>query len=105
MIVDWKTNAKIEESNRFQKMLGPCYSLDDCNLNHYSIQTSIYRAALAKTYNLGGFNKIQTYIVQLGLEDKSSEKNYKVWKTNPKIDERFIENVIEFGWKKNSLQN
>jgi len=53
-ITDYKTNKKID-INSFvnwegisKKMLGPLAHLDDCNLNHYNIQLSIYMYIILK---------------------------------------------------------
>lgn len=45
-IFDWKTGKKFETSNQYAKMKPPFDDLDDCALNHYSIQTSMYRLML-----------------------------------------------------------
>jgi ATP-dependent exoDNAse (exonuclease V) beta subunit len=47
-IFDYKTNQKIDLTNKFQKMAGCCSHLDDCNLNHYSLQLNIYAYLLSK---------------------------------------------------------
>ena len=48
-ICDWKTNKEIKTKGGFDtrskqtaKMLYPLNNLDDCNLNHYNLQLSIY---------------------------------------------------------------
>lgn len=41
-IDDWKTNKKIDQTNKYQKMKGPLKHLDDCNYNHYRLQVSLY---------------------------------------------------------------
>lgn len=47
-IFDWKTGKKFESSNRFRKLLPPFDDLDDCHLNIYSLQTSLYRLMLER---------------------------------------------------------
>jgi hypothetical protein len=39
---DFKTNLEIKKANKYQKMLHCCSHLDDCNLNHYYLQLSLY---------------------------------------------------------------
>jgi hypothetical protein len=41
-IGDYKTNAKIDITNRFQRMKKGLGHLDDCNYNHYRMQISFY---------------------------------------------------------------
>jgi len=46
-IFDWKTNKKIKtEGFNHQKCLYPIEHLEDCNLNHYSLQLNIYKTIL-----------------------------------------------------------
>lgn len=53
-IIDYKTNKEIKKESFknwegiSQKMLGPCSHLDDCNLNHYALQLSIYMYIILK---------------------------------------------------------
>lgn len=46
IILDWKTNKKIEHENIFQTGLGNFSHLDDCKLNHYSLQLHVYKKIL-----------------------------------------------------------
>ena len=39
---DYKTNNKIDKTSMFGKMKDPLSHLDDCNYNHYRLQTSVY---------------------------------------------------------------
>lgn len=48
---DWKT-GKFELSNRWQKLLPPFDYLDDCQLNVYSLQVSLYRLIIERNTNL-----------------------------------------------------
>lgn len=41
-IGDWKTNEKINLSNKYQKMKAPLGHLDCCHLNHYALQAELY---------------------------------------------------------------
>lgn len=53
-ITDYKTNKKIDKASFVnwegvsKKMLGPVAHLDDCNLNHYNLQLSIYMYIILK---------------------------------------------------------
>lgn len=50
-ILDWKT-GKLESENGFGNMLQPFDHLDDCSLNHYSLQLSIYQIILQRNTEL-----------------------------------------------------
>lgn len=41
-ILDWKTNEKIKRNNSYEKLLSPLDSLDNCDLNIYTLQLSLY---------------------------------------------------------------
>ncbi len=43
IIVDWKTNARIDRISPYgQKLAPPFDDIDDCNYNHYALQLSFY---------------------------------------------------------------
>lgn len=68
---DWKTGSKFNIANGFAKLLPPFDDLDDCELNKYSLQISLYRFLLEDALN----NEIgDSYIVYL------TEDNYTVHK-------------------------
>ena len=41
--LDWKTNAKIDLSNKWQSGKAPIKHLDDCSYNKYSLQLNLYQ--------------------------------------------------------------
>jgi hypothetical protein len=41
-LYDWKTNARIEQDNRWQTGRPPISHLSHCNFNHYSLQLNLY---------------------------------------------------------------
>ncbi len=47
-ILDWKTNKKWDYSNRYQRLQAPFDDLEDCNIKHYELQLSTYKAILEK---------------------------------------------------------
>lgn len=96
ILIDWKTNEEISTSSFGNKMMyGPCYNLQDCNFNHYSMQLQIYKKALLEIYHIedfiGGNNPfaISTYIVQLG---KLQEQNMKYFNMIPSKD---LDNIVD----------
>lgn len=49
-LLDWKTGT-VKLKNHYEKMKPPFHDIDDCSLNHYSIQLSLYRLIIER--NLG----------------------------------------------------
>jgi len=47
-IFDWKTGKKFDESNPYERLLPPFDSDDNCHLNAYSIQVSMYRLIIER---------------------------------------------------------
>lgn len=51
IIVDWKSNSEISVENNFEKMLGPCSHLDNCDLNKFFLQVYSYIAGFMQHSN------------------------------------------------------
>lgn len=49
---DWKTGTKFRTENRFQNLLPPFASLNDCELVNYSLQLSLYRLIIERNTDL-----------------------------------------------------
>lgn len=71
-IWDWKTGKRFDISNRWANLLEPFEDLPECELNVYSLQTSIYRLILERNTDL---EMGDSYIVHL-----SRTGEYKVYK-------------------------
>ena len=52
IIIDYKTDKKLEYSNRYKKFLKPLNHLEDCEYNKYSLQLSIYKYIIEKHTSL-----------------------------------------------------
>lgn len=86
-ITDYKTNKEIKEKGFTnwegvtQKMYAPVSHLDDCNLNHYNLQLSIY-AYIIKKHNpklkVGKLTIQHVKFVQLGTDDNGYPINEHV---------------------------
>lgn len=61
-LFDWKSNERFKLDNRFQTLLYPWQDLDECELNIYSLQTSIYRLIIERA---SGVTLGDSYIVHL----------------------------------------
>ena len=78
-IIDWKTSKTIDKKSYFNKKTGksvkmqfPLNNLDDCNYNHYQLQTSLYAWMIQQQYpelNVKGLVIVQ-------LKDDGSEVEY-----------------------------
>ncbi len=51
-IFDWKTNKKFTSQNPWQNLKAPFDDLEDCHLNNYSLQLSIYKLILRRNTDL-----------------------------------------------------
>lgn len=51
-IFDWKTNKKFTSQNPWQNLKPPFDDLEDCHLNKYSLQLSIYKLILRRNTDL-----------------------------------------------------
>lgn len=51
-IFDWKTGKKFDESNPYEKLFAPFESEDNCHLNAYSIQVSLYRLMIERNTSM-----------------------------------------------------
>lgn len=71
-ILDWKTNKKWVYSNSYEVMNKPFESLDNCNINHYSLQLNIYKAILEKNTNLK-IGEMKLYLIPKDNEVQSYE--------------------------------
>jgi len=92
LLIDWKNTEKIECSNRFEKMLGPLYEYDACELNSYTIQVYIYKYILRKVYHLYDVN-IVPLIVQVG------ETEVRTYQPAIEYSDKLIEDCISFAVK------
>jgi ATP-dependent exoDNAse (exonuclease V) beta subunit len=87
-IIDWKTNAKIKMNNGFQKMLGCCHQLDDCNFNQYSLQQNLYGILLQEMYPEATIQKMSI----IHLNDKLNIIPIDI---NPKLAIKVLENYVQ----------
>lgn len=68
-IIDWKTNAHLDESSRFgEKMLAPLSHLDDCNINHYSMQLATYEYMLRRNKYIPHNANVNRMIIHLSAD-------------------------------------
>jgi hypothetical protein len=78
-----------------QKMLTPITHLDDCNLNHYNLQLSIYMYIILKHNPTFKPGKLVLHHIQFEEEDQKDEHGYPVMKKSPNGD-FIIKNIIPY---------
>lgn len=98
VIIDWKTTSDIKTENRFQRLLGPLCTYDDCQANKYTIQLQLYKKAFVETYKMFMPENIIINICQL-----KQDGTYKVYNENLPYDSELLNQVITFANKKNLL--
>lgn len=96
-LIDWKNTEKIEFTNKFKTLLGPCKNYDDANGILYLIQLFFYKYCLEETYKVG--YPINISIVQFPTTDT------KIYSSNNfKFDNNQIREILLFGIKKIKLK-
>lgn len=103
LVIDWKTSASVDKSNKWSKMLGPCYDKDECNGNEYTIQVQMYKKALAETYNILPSTQIDVFICQF-IPVTSGSKSYIIHNQNFEYDSALLNSIIEFAYRKHNAK-
>lgn len=95
-LIDWKNTEKIEFTNRFQKLLGPCKSLDDASGNLYILQLYFYKYCLEYTFGIKF--PINISIVQF------PSTQHKIYASPHVISKELMDEILLFGIKKLKLK-
>lgn len=98
LVIDWKTTETITTENQFEEMTGPLYMMDNCNINVYTLQTFMYKKALAETYGIVDMDNIDTMICQITKTDDG--KNYHVWTPAFEFNNELLNKVIDYSYFK-----
>lgn len=69
-IYDWKTNKKFTKENKDRRLSNELYLLDDCDLNIYSLQLSLYKYIIEKNT---GIKLGKSYVVWFSHNNDSYE--------------------------------
>lgn len=103
IIIDWKTTEGVSTSNSFnKKLMGPAYTLDDCDMNVYTTQLHLYKKALVETYKLTTYDKISVYVCNL-LREEDNAKLYKLFPQNFIFNNNLLEKFINFACMKYNI--
>lgn len=109
-ITDYKTNKEIKDKSYVnweglsQKMFAPVHHLDDCNLNHYNLQLSLY------AYMINKHNpklKVGSLKVQHVLFETEGEDEYGYPKTKYNNGDPIIKDIVMYDlpYLKNEVRN
>lgn len=90
ILIDWKNSEDIKSENKWQKMLGPCKNMDDCDMNLFTIQLYVYKYILHHVYGIE--KDILSYIIQF---PSHKDYYYKVFSPSFEYDEKLIQKIIE----------
>jgi len=104
LVIDWKTSGSIDRENKWEKMFGPLYDKDACNLNEYTIQIQMYKKALSEVYKLAPPENIDVYICQFSIEPNEAGTHFYLYKEGFKYDSQLLDNIIEFAYKKSRIK-
>ena len=91
-IIDYKTNKEIKSESFINwegvsnKMLGPLSHLDDCNLNHYNIQLSIYMYIILKHNPNLKPGKVIIHHITFEEEEEKDKYGYPITKLDNQGD-------------------
>lgn len=100
-ITDYKTNKEIKtESFKnwegiSQKMNAPVSHMDDCNLNHYNLQLSIYMYIILKHNPTLKPGKLTIHHIMFEEEDEKDEYGYPVMKQDAN-GEPIIKSILPY---------
>ena len=100
-ITDYKTNKEIKSESfknwegMSQKMNFPVSHLDDCNLNHYNLQLSIYMFMILKHNPNLKAGKLTIHHIIFEEEDEKDQYGYPVSKLNEN-GEPIVKEIIQF---------
>ena len=109
-ITDYKTNKKIDKTSFVnwegvsKKMLGPVAHLDDCNLNHYNLQLSIYMYIILKHNPNLKPGKLIIHHISFYEKEETDEFGYPILELSPEGEPviRDIE-IYEMPYLKNEV--
>lgn len=104
LLIDWKTSGSIDKENKWEKMFGPLYDKDACNLNEYTIQVQMYKKALSEIYEIASPENIDVYICQFSAEPNETGTNFLLYKEGFAYNSTLLDNVIEFAYKKSRIK-
>lgn len=104
LVIDWKTSGSIDKENKWEKLFGPLYDKDACNLNEYTIQVQMYKKALSEVYELAPPENIDVYICQFSIEPNEFGNYFQLYNQGFEYDSKKLDDIIEFAYKKSRIK-
>ena len=104
LVIDWKTSGTIDKENKWEKLFGPLYDKDACNLNEYTIQVQMYKKALSEVYELAPPENIDVYICQFSIEPNEFGNHFQLYNQGFEYDSKKLDDIIEFAYKKSRIK-
>jgi hypothetical protein len=110
-IFDYKTNKEIKQKSYVnwegvsKKMLGPCSHLDDCHINHYALQLSVYMYIMLKHNHSLKPGKIEIHHITFEIESED-EYGYPIVAVD-QMGDPIVKEVVpyELPYLKKEVQN
>lgn len=98
-MVDWKRSKEIREYGFRKYGWGPFDGLQDCNMNHYTLQQLVYRNILLRNYswNEKPFDVEAMYLVVLHPIHETFQEIPLNLLMQPRVDKLFGEREMELG--------
>lgn len=103
LVIDWKTNGELSRENKWEKMFGPLYDKDACDLNSYTVQIQMYKKALSEVYEIASSENIDVYICQFSIDPNETGTHFILHKQGFDYDTKLLDNIIEFAYKKSRI--
>lgn len=69
-LFDWKTNENLKRENKYQSSIIPALShIEDCALNHYSLQLSLYEMILRREAYIPEAATVRRFLIWIGPDE------------------------------------
>lgn len=104
LIIDWKTCEAIERENKWEKMFGPLYDKEACDLNEYTVQIQMYKKALSEVYEITTPENIDIYLCHFLTTPNANGNYFQLYKEGFEYNSTLLDNIIEFAYKKSRIK-
>lgn len=106
LIIDYKTNESIDTKNSYgKKMYGPCFNLDDCSLNHYTVQLYAYYSALVHTYHIIQPEHCNVAIVQFHKKPNQNGVYFTIHAAGFPYNKERFDQIVDYAIAKRLKKN
>lgn len=88
VLVDWKNTENLNVTNTWNKLKGPLYAYDACDLNTYTVQLYLYKYLLKNTY------KVPSSILPLIVNIR--QEGFGIYQPIIPYSDELVEKIIEY---------